>query len=76
MIGLGAVDGILREGALPPCVDASHTVDIQVDIQIDKASPLDILGIAGFSQSFWACAVIANTEAKKTRTFFIIYSLW
>ena len=46
MVGLVAIDGVLRQGALAPAVDTADTVDIEVDIEIDKTSTLEVLRMA------------------------------
>ena len=45
-MGLIAVNRVLRECALTPGIDTADTVNIQVDIQIDKAPALDLVRMA------------------------------
>ena len=35
-MGLIAIDGVFRQGALAPCVGTSHSMNVQVDVEIDK----------------------------------------
>ena len=45
MVGLVTIDGILRQRALAPSIDTADAVDIQVDIQINEATTLDLVGM-------------------------------
>ena len=46
MIWLVTIYGVLWQGTSAPCVDASHTMNIEVDIQIDKLTTLYFMGMA------------------------------
>ena len=45
MVGLVTIDGILRQRALAPSIDTADAVDIQVDIQINETTTLDLVGM-------------------------------
>ena len=45
MVGLVAIDGILRQRALAPSIDTADAVDIQIDIQINETTTLDLVGM-------------------------------
>ena len=44
-MGLIAVDGVFRQGTLAPCVCTSHTVNVEVDVEVDKISSLQLVGM-------------------------------
>ena len=45
MVGLVAVDGVFGQCALAPCVGTSHTVNVEVDVEVDKISSLQFVGM-------------------------------
>ena len=45
MVGIVTIDGILRQRALAPSIDTANAVDIQVDIQINETTTLDLVGM-------------------------------
>ena len=47
VVRLVAINRILGQGALAPGVDTTHTVDIEINIQIDKTATLDVLRMTG-----------------------------
>ena len=40
-----AIDGIFGQRAAAPCIDTTHTMDIQVDIDIDKLASVQLIGM-------------------------------
>jgi len=44
VVGLVTIDGILRQRALAPSIDTADAMDIQVDIQINEATTLNLGG--------------------------------
>ena len=61
MIGLIAVDSILRQCALSPGIDAAHTMNVEVDIQIHKTATLDFVRMLGGFKIL--LAIIPGTDA-------------
>ena len=47
MVGVVTIDGILRQRTLTPSIDATNAMNIQVDIEIDKATSLDLMRMIG-----------------------------
>ena len=56
------VNGILGKSALAPCVGTTHTVNIQVNIQIDETTTLDVIGMMSAFKIF--LAVVPSTDAE------------
>ena len=44
MVRFVTIDGVLRQRALTPSIDTADTMDIQVDIQINEATTLNLGG--------------------------------
>ena len=61
--GAVAVDGVLWQGARPPCVDAADAMNIEVDVQIDKAAATDLMGVTDALQVLFA--VVPGTDAQR-----------
>ena len=66
MMGLVAVDGVLRQGACTPGVHTAHAVHIEVDVQIDKAASLNLVGVLGAFKVF--LAIVPSTDAEGLAT--------
>ena len=62
VLRLVPVDGILRKSALPPGINAAHPVEVQVNVEIDKPSPPDLVGMPCRFQIF--LAVIPGADAQ------------
>ena len=45
MMGGVAIDGVFRQGTLAPCVGTSHSMNVQVDVEIDKLASLQLMGM-------------------------------
>ena len=45
MMWLIAIDGIFGQRAAAPCIDTTHAMDIQVDIEIDKLASAQLMGV-------------------------------
>ena len=45
MVGLVTINGVLRQRALAPSIDTADAVNIQVDIQINETTTLDLVGM-------------------------------
>ena len=67
VVGLIAIGGVLGQGALTPGIDTTHTVDIEVDIEIDKTTTLDVLGVTGSGIKV-LLAIIPCTDAEGLET--------
>ena len=63
MVGTVAIDGILGQGTLSPGVDAAHTMDIKVDIEINKTATLEVLSMTGSSVKVFF-TIIPGTDAE------------
>ena len=62
MIWFITVDGVLRECAGSPSIDASHTMHIQVDVQIHEAATLNLVRMSSLLEVFFA--IIPGTDAE------------
>ena len=62
MIGFVAVDGILRQGALAPGVYTTHSMHVEVDVEIDKTAPLDLIRMTGWFKVF--LTIVPSTDAE------------
>ena len=67
MIGLVAIDGVLGQGALSPSIDAAHAVDVEIDIEIDKTTTLNVLGMTGSGFKI-LLAIIPGTDTEGLET--------
>ena len=67
MVGLIAINSILRECALAPGVDASHTVNVEIDVQIDESSTLDLVWMGCTLEVF--LTVVPSTDTEGLMTF-------
>lgn len=67
MVGLVAVNSILRQRVLAPCVSTTYAVDVEVNVQIDKAATLDILRMTGSSIKV-LLTVVPGTDAEWLET--------
>ena len=66
MVGLVTIDGILRQRALAPSIDTANAVDIQVDIQINETTTLDLVRMASTFKVF--LAIVPSTDAEGLET--------
>ena len=66
MIGFVAVDGVLRQRALSPGINASHTVYVEINIEIDEAATLYLIGMLGGFEIF--LTIIPSTDAEWLKT--------
>ena len=67
MVWLVPVDGVLGQGALPPCVDAAYTMDVEVDVQVDKLATLNFVGmVCAFKVLL---AIIPCSDAERLAAF-------
>ena len=62
MVSLAARDGVLWQGAPSPSVGTAHTMNIQVDVEVDKTSALNLVGMVGMFEVF--LAVVPRTDAE------------
>ena len=46
MIVAIAIDGVFGQGALAPCIDAAYTMNIEVDVEVDKLSSLQFAWVS------------------------------
>ena len=60
MVRLVAVDRVLGQGTLSPSVDAANTMNVEVDVEIDKASALNLMRMAGGLKIF--LSIIPGTD--------------
>ena len=67
MMRFVAVNSILGKGAFSPCVSTAHTVDVGIDVQIDEASALNLVGVLGFFQIFFP--IVPGTNAERLQSF-------
>ena len=67
MVGLVSVDGVLWKGALPPCVDAAYTMDVEVDVQVDELATLNFVGMGCAFKVL--LAIIPCSDAERLAAF-------
>ena len=65
VVGLISQDGVLRQGALSPCVCAAYAMDGGIDIDIDKAPSRDVTGMTGTLQVLLTIVPGADAERIK-----------
>ena len=63
MIGFVAIDRILGQGALSPGIYATNSMDIQVDIEVDEATTLNLIWMASALEIF--LTIVPGTDAKR-----------
>ena len=61
-----AINGILGKSALAPSVGTTHTVNIQVNIQIDETTTLDVIGMMRPFKVFLPIVPSADAERLET----------
>lgn len=61
VVGVFTIDSILRQRTLPPSIDATNAMNIQVDIEIDKATSLDLMRMLSRFQIFLTVVPGTNT---------------
>ena len=65
MIRLIANDGILWQSTTTPCINTTHTMNIQVDIQINEASTLYFMRMSSPLEVF--LAIVPGTDAERLK---------
>ena len=63
MVGPVAIDGVLRQGAPAPGVDATDAMNLKVDVQIDKTATTDFMGMTNALQILFA--IVPRPDAKR-----------
>ena len=67
MVRLVSIDSVLRKCGLSPGIDATDTMDVQVDIQVDETAALDFVGMTDAFKVFFA--VVPCSYAERLQTF-------
>lgn len=62
MVGFGDIDGVLRQGALSPGVDAAYTVNVEVYVEVDESSALDFPRMGGGLQVLFT--IVPSSDAE------------
>ena len=66
MVRLVRIDSVLRKCGLSPGIDATDTMDVQVDIQIDETATLDFMGMTDAFKVFFAVVPCSYAEWLQT----------
>ena len=67
MVRLVRIDSVLRKCGLSPGIDATDTMDVQVDIQINETAALDFVGMTDAFKVFFA--VVPCSYAERLQAF-------
>ena len=67
MVRFVSIDSVLGKCGLSPRIDASDTMDVQVDVQIDETAALDFMGMTDAFKVFFA--VVPCSYAERLQTF-------
>ena len=67
MVGLVSVDGVLWKGAAAPGIDTAHTVQVQVNVEVDKCSTYQLMRVRSLFQIL--LSIIPCTDAERLAAF-------
>ena len=62
MVRLVRIDSVLRKCGLSPGIDATDTMDVQVDIQVDETAALDFVGMTDAFEILFAVVPCSYAE--------------
>ncbi len=65
VVGLVAIDGVLGQRALSPCVGAAYAVDVEVDVDVDERASRHFVGM---KRSEVFVAVVPCADAKRLKS--------
>ena len=66
MVRFVSIDSVLGKCGLSPGIDASDTMDVQVDVQIDETASLDFVGVTDAFKVLFAVVPCPYAEGLQT----------
>ena len=69
MVGFIAIDGVLWQCACSPSVHTTNAVDVEVDVQVDEAATLNLVGMLGNFEVFYDAKPLRFSYSKSKELF-------